>query len=76
MRNRILPAIVFGCIAFLNAVPVSAGPINISTVLTGDSRPDRPDNLDVLVSITGDESSNTTYWNVNIDTPIASSFHG
>jgi hypothetical protein len=68
VRNRILSATVFGCLAFLNVAPASAGPINISTVLTGDPRPDRPDNLEVLVSITGDESSNKTYWNINIDT--------
>ena len=66
MRN-FLRAAAIGSFTFLTAVPASASPITISTWLTGDPRPDSPDNLRVLVRITGDTDSNVTQWNVDLD---------
>lgn len=66
LRN-FLRAAAIGSFTFLTALPASASPITISTWLTGDPRPDSPDNLRVLVRITGDTDSNVTQWNVDLD---------
>jgi hypothetical protein len=44
-----------------------AAPFTLSTVLLGDPRPDNPDDLRVLVTVTGDTLSNVTYWTVDLD---------
>jgi len=46
-----------------------AVPYTITGTLTGDIRPDNPDNLFVNVTITGDTTSNTANWSVDINSP-------
>jgi hypothetical protein len=45
----------------------SAAPILLNTTLTGDPRPDNPDNLRVLVSVAADTTSNIASWTVDLD---------
>ena len=49
------------------AATAGAAPILISTTLTGDPRPNNPDNLRVNVSVTGDTTWNYTLWNIDLD---------
>jgi hypothetical protein len=44
----------------------AATPFNFTVALTGDPRPDNPDDLAVLVSILGDTTSSVTYWTVDL----------
>jgi len=67
LRNLLRAAAAAGCLALLTATSAAASPINISTLLTGDPRASFPDNLSVRVSVTGDTTSRTTQWNVNLD---------
>jgi hypothetical protein len=67
LHNLIRAALAAGCLAMLAAAPASASPINITTLLTGDPRPDSPDFLRVVVTITGDTNSSTTDWKVDLD---------
>ena len=55
------------CLTF--AARAEAVPFTITSQLTGDFRADNPDNLFVNVTITGDTTSNVTYWVVDIDSP-------
>jgi hypothetical protein len=66
LRNLLKAAAVVGCLTLLTAGPVSASPFTINTTLTGDPRPDSPDGLQVLVTITGDTTSNKTTWEVDL----------
>lgn len=54
-------------IGALGASSANAAPILLSTTLTGDPRPENPDNLRVLVSVIGDTLSNIAYWTVDLD---------
>lgn len=54
-------------ITLATAVSVSAAPILLNTVLTGDPRPNNPDNLRVIVTVAGDTTSNVTSWTVDLD---------
>ena len=49
------------------AQPAAAVPFTITSVLTGDARPDNPDNLIVVVTITGDTTSNQTNWVIDLN---------
>ena len=49
---------------------VEAVPFTITSTLTGDIRPQNPDNLIVNVTITGDTTSNTTQWVIDINSPL------
>lgn len=46
-----------------------ADPFTITSQLTGDPRLNNPDNLIVDVTITGDTTSDTTSWTVDINSP-------
>jgi hypothetical protein len=48
----------------------SAVPFTLTTTLTGDFRADNPDNLFVNVTVTGDTTSNTVNWLVDINSPL------
>lgn len=56
--------------AMLLASQSMADPFTITSQLTGDPRPQNPDNLIVDVTITGDTTSNTTSWTVDINSPL------
>ncbi|WP_018077806.1 PEP-CTERM sorting domain-containing protein [Thiobacillus denitrificans] len=45
-------------------------PFTITSQLTGDIRPDSPDNLFIDVTITGDTTSNVALWTVDINSPL------
>jgi hypothetical protein len=49
---------------------VEAVPFTITSTLTGDIRPQNPDNLIVNVTITGDTTSNTVSWVLDINSPL------
>ncbi len=54
-------------VALLSTVSLaSAAPFTLTTVLTGDARPGTPDDLEVLVTIAGDTTSQVTYWTVDL----------
>jgi len=55
--------------AMLYATQGVADPFTITSQLTGDPRLDNPDNLIVDVTITGDTTSDTTFWTVDINSP-------
>ena len=48
------------------APPVGAEPILLSATLAGDGRLENPDDLSVLVTITGDTTSNVAHWIVDL----------
>ncbi|WP_297744233.1 PEP-CTERM sorting domain-containing protein [Nitrosomonas sp.] len=56
----------------LSATTVYSTPFTITAQLTGDPRPSNPDNLIVDVKITGDTTSNTTFWTFDINSPLHS----
>ena len=45
-------------------------PFSITSQLTGDIRPDSPDNLFINVTITGDTTSNVAFWTIDINSPL------
>jgi hypothetical protein len=53
-----------------SASTAEAVPFTITSVLTGDIRPQNPDNLIVNVTVTGDTTSNVTNWLVDINSPL------
>lgn len=53
-----------------SAPTAEAVPFTITSVLTGDIRPQNPDNLIVNVTVTGDTTSNETSWVLDIDSPL------
>ena len=61
----LLAVVVFGSVSTAEAVPFT-----ITSVLTGDIRPENPDNLVVNVTITGDTTSNQTNWVFDINSPL------
>lgn len=52
-----------------SAPAAEAVPFTITSVLTGDIRPQNPDNLLVNVTVTGDTTSNLTSWVLDINSP-------
>jgi hypothetical protein len=67
VRNLLLPVATAGCLALLSAAPASAGPISMTTLLSGDPRLENPDGLKVQVTIeevAGD--STLTRWTVDL----------
>lgn len=66
-RTFALAAMVSGMLTIASAS--LADPFTIEAALTGDPRPSNPDNLFVDVTITGDTTSDTTYWTVDINSP-------
>ncbi len=48
-------------------IPAMAVPIGINAILAGDPRVGNPDDINLLVSITGDTTSNLTSWTVDLD---------
>ncbi len=55
--------------ALLLANTAYATPFTITSQLTGDPRLENPDNLIVDVTITGDTTSNKTFWLIDINSP-------
>ena len=53
-----------------SASTAEAVPFTVTSVLTGDIRLENPDNLIINVTITGDTTSNVTYWTVDINSPL------
>jgi hypothetical protein len=47
-----------------------ATPITLTAQLTGDPRPDNPNNLIVDVTVTGDTTSPTVTWTIDINSPL------
>ncbi len=68
--SKTLTCAVFITGAMLFATQSVADPFTITSQLIGDPRPNNPDNLIVDVSITGDTTSATTYWTVDINSPM------
>lgn len=68
--SRIAVALVAVALLAGSASTVEAVPFTITATLTGDIRPENPDNLLVNVTITGDTTSNTTSWVVDINSPL------
>jgi hypothetical protein len=61
---------VFVVLAALGmAQKAEAVPFLLTATLTGDPRPENPDNLLVHVTVTGDTTSNLTFWTVDLDSP-------
>jgi hypothetical protein len=48
---------------------VEAVPFTITSTLTGDIRPQNPDNILINVTITGDTTSNLTNWVLDLNSP-------
>ena len=71
--SKLLVAAVAAVVALASAPQAEAVPFTVTSVLTGDARPDNPDNLFVNVTITGDTTSNVTNWLVDLDSPAHSS---
>src|SRR5687768_4082841 len=60
------------------APPAHAEPLYLSATLSGDGRAKNPDNLSVLVTITGDTASNVSSWVIDLamdDTHPAAALH-
>jgi hypothetical protein len=66
LKRRSFAALVLSVAVGLPTL-CQAAPFTLSTVLLGDPRPENPDDLRVLVSITGDTLSNVTNWTVDLD---------
>lgn len=64
-------SVAFLLLGVLGVTSAAAAPILINTTLTGDPRPSNPDNLRVLVSISGDTLSNVAFWTVDLDMAAA-----
>ena len=62
-----LSALTFLAIIFASPLAASATPFVIKSELTGDSRPDSLDFLNIDVTITGDTDSEFTNWLVDLD---------
>jgi len=58
---------ILALITLLGPSSALASPISLTTRLLGDPRPDSPDDLNVLVTILGDTTSNITTWTVDLD---------
>jgi hypothetical protein len=64
IHKLLFPAVL---VTALGVSPALASPISLTTTLTGDPRPNSPDNLAVVVSILGDTASNITKWTVDLE---------
>jgi len=47
-----------------------ASPFTITSTLTGDPRPENPDNIIVNLTVSGDTTSNLTNWIVDLNSPL------
>jgi hypothetical protein len=65
LRHLLLPAAAASCFALLTPALVSADPISLTTVLSGDPRLENPDGLSVQVTIE-QIASDTTRWTVDL----------
>jgi hypothetical protein len=63
------PLLALACILFA-ATSAVAAPFTITSTLTGDNRPENPDGLNILVTITGDTLSATTDWVIDLVMPL------
>jgi hypothetical protein len=72
LPSKILRVSLFAFVVlFGSRASVWAVPIGINATLTGDPRLSNPDNLNLLVSVTGDTTSNVTSWTVDLDMAAA-----
>src|SRR3569832_452751 len=68
LSQKTLPAIGLGLMLFTGAV--QAIPIQITSQLTGDPRPENSDYLVVDVTVTGDTTSYLVSWRVDLNSPV------
>lgn len=70
--NKLTSILSISATALLLGAPMAqAVPFTITSTLIGDPRPVRLDNIIVDVTITGDTTSNQTFWTVDLNSPIA-----
>lgn len=66
--NKLASLLSITATALLLGAPLAqAVPFTIDAQLTGDPRPDNPDNLIVDVTITGNTTSSQTFWTVDLN---------
>lgn len=73
MRKKLIKTLALAALVpgvMLMASEGTATPFSIMAQLTGDPRPENPDNLIVDVTVTGDTDSDTTFWTVDINSPM------
>ncbi|MEN8141352.1 MAG: PEP-CTERM sorting domain-containing protein [Thermodesulfobacteriota bacterium] len=71
MKKKILSGMALAGLLALGAAGTSfAAPFTITSQLTGDPRPDNPDNLIVDVTILADTESADTFWTVDLNSPL------
>lgn len=67
--SSIKGAVAVAALASLSVLS-HASPISIISILTGDGRPANPDNIIIDVSVSGDTTSNSVSWIVDINSPL------
>ena len=70
MKKRFLAALATGLLVVGMGGMAQAAAFTIETTLTGDPRLGNPDNLIVDVTITGDDASGVTSWEIDINSPL------